>query len=74
MACPGGCIGGGGQPIPTTQEIRKKRIKALYKIDKNRKIRKAHENKSVLAVLEWLKKQKGELEHKVLHTSYKRKK
>lgn len=74
MACPGGCIGGGGQPIPTTQEIRKKRIEALYKIDKNRRIRKAHENKSVLEVLKWLKKQKGELEHKVLHTSYKRKK
>lgn len=74
MACPGGCIGGGGQPIPTTQEIRKKRIEALYKIDKNRRIRKAHENKSVLEVLKWLKKQKGELEHKILHTSYKRKK
>lgn len=73
MACPGGCIGGGGQPIPTTPEIRKKRIQALYKIDKNKKIRKAHENKDVLGVLQWLNK-KEKLEHKVLHTKYKRRK
>ena len=71
MACPGGCIGGGGQPIPTTPEIRKKRIEALYKIDKNKKIRKAHENKGAVEVLIWLKKQ-GKLEHQVLHTKYKK--
>ena len=71
MACPGGCIGGGGQPIPTTDEIRKKRIAALYKLDKSKKIRKAHENKGVLEVLEWLKGQ-GKLEHQVLHTGYKK--
>jgi len=70
MACPGGCIGGGGQPIPTTDEIRKKRMEALYKIDKNKKIREAHKNKNVLDVLEWLEGQ-GELEHGVLHTGYK---
>ncbi|MCD4693788.1 [FeFe] hydrogenase, group A [bacterium] len=69
MACPGGCIGGGGQPIPTTKEIREKRIQALYKIDKGKKIRKAHENKGVLEVLDWLEEKKG-LEHKVLHTYY----
>ena len=71
MACPGGCIGGGGQPIPTTDEIRKKRIAALYKIDKNKKIREAHRNKGVLEVLEWLEEQ-GKLEHSVLHTEYKK--
>ncbi|MCK4554012.1 [FeFe] hydrogenase, group A [Candidatus Parcubacteria bacterium] len=70
MACPGGCIGGGGQPIPTTPETRQKRIEALYKIDKGKKIRKAHENKGVLEALEWLKGQ-GKLEHQVLHTKYK---
>ncbi|MEA3463784.1 MAG: [FeFe] hydrogenase, group A [Patescibacteria group bacterium] len=70
MACPGGCIGGGGQPIPTTPETRQKRIEALYKIDKNKKIRKAHENKGVLEALEWLKQQ-GKLEYQVLHTTYK---
>ena len=69
MACPGGCIGGGGQPIPTTDEIRKKRIAALYKIDKGKKIREAHRNKEVLEVLGWLEKQ-GKLEHSVLHTRY----
>ena len=71
MACPGGCIGGGGQPIPTTDEIRKKRIAALYKLDKSKKIRKAHENKGVLEVLKWLGGQ-GKLEHQVLHTGYKK--
>lgn len=70
MVCPGGCIGGGGQPIPTTPETRQKRIEALYKIDKNKKIRKAHENKGVLEALEWLMQQ-GKLEHQVLHTTYK---
>lgn len=71
MACPGGCIGGGGQPIPTTTEIRKKRIEALYKLDKNSKSRKAHENKEVKEVLKWLAKDK-KLEHQVLHTKYKK--
>ncbi len=74
MACPGGCIGGGGQPLPTNDEVRQKRIKALYKIDKNKKIRKAHENKGVQKVLKWLKEQPGNLEHKVLHTKYKKRK
>jgi hypothetical protein len=37
MACPGGCIGGGGQPLPTTQEIREKRAASLYQIDKSKK-------------------------------------
>jgi len=71
MACPGGCIGGGGQPIPTTDEIRKKRMEALYKIDKSKKIREAHKNKNVLDVLEWMDGQ-GKLEHGVLHTEYKK--
>ncbi|MFA4833456.1 MAG: [FeFe] hydrogenase, group A [Patescibacteria group bacterium] len=71
MACPGGCIGGGGEPIPTTDEIRKKRMAALYELDKSKKIRKAHENKGVLEVLKWLKGQ-GKLEHQILHTEYKK--
>jgi len=44
MACPGGCIGGGGQPIPTTQRIIAKRIAGLYSIDDHATIRRAHEN------------------------------
>lgn len=71
MACPGGCIGGGGQPIPTTPEIRQKRMEALYKLDKSMKIRKAHENEGVLKVLKWLEEQ-GEPERKILHTNYKK--
>ncbi|MFH1662009.1 MAG: [FeFe] hydrogenase, group A [Candidatus Falkowbacteria bacterium] len=71
MACPGGCIGGGGQPIPTTPEIRQKRIDALYKLDKSKKIRKAHENKGVVKALKWLSKNK-KMEHDVLHTKYKK--
>ncbi len=71
MACPDGCIGGGGQPIPTTAEIRKKRLAALYKIDSGNKIRRAHENKEAILALSWLK-EKGKLEHQVLHTTYKK--
>ena len=70
MACVGGCIGGGGQPIPTTKAIRQKRVAGLYGIDKNKKIRKAHENQAALEVLRWLKENK--LEHPVLHTTYKK--
>jgi len=69
MACPGGCIGGGGQAYPTTPEIRKKRMEALYKTDKNLPMRSAFENKEVLKVLSWFKKD-PKLEHEVLHTSY----
>lgn len=68
MACPGGCIGGGGQPRPTTKEIRQQRMAALYNIDKFKKIRKAHDNQEVLAVLKWLADQG--LGHEVLHTNY----
>ena len=70
MACPGGCIGGGGQPIPTTFAIRQKRTAALYQIDKFKQVRKAHENKEVVEVLRWL--QENGLEKDVLHTGYKK--
>ncbi len=71
MACPGGCIGGGGQPIPSSMAIVKERTKGLYSGDKKEKIRTAHENKGALEVFEWIKK-KG-LEKKVFHTKYKKK-
>ncbi len=74
MACPGGCIGGGGQPIPTTPEIRKKRIDALYDLDKGLKMRRSHENKGVWEVLNWLKEEGHKTEHSVLHTKYFKKK
>lgn len=71
MACPGGCIGGGGQPIPTNDEIRKARISALYKQDKKLKIRKAHKNPVLQHIYkEFLGKPLGKKSHKLLHTKY----
>lgn len=71
MACPDGCIGGGGQPIPTTAAIRKKRLAALYKIDTKSKIRRAHENKEAVEALAWFRA-RGKLENQVLYTKYKK--
>ncbi|RLD17571.1 MAG: ferredoxin [Caldiserica bacterium] len=71
MACPGGCIGGGGQPIPTNDEIRLKRISALYKDDEERKIRKSHENPSIQHLYEeYLGEAGSEKAHHLLHTHY----
>jgi len=73
MACPDGCVGGGGQPIPTTKEIIKKRLEALYKIDAGARVRRANENKEALSALRWLK-DKGKLREQVLYTKYRRRK
>jgi iron-only hydrogenase group A len=72
MACPGGCLGGGGQPIPTSPEIRKARAKAIYDEDMKYEIRKSHENPAVAQIYaEFLKDGPcGHLSHKLLHTSY----
>lgn len=71
MACPGGCIGGGGQPIPTSLDIRKARAKAIYAEDRNLQIRKSHDNPQVKQLYElFLKKPLGHLSHKLLHTHY----
>jgi len=71
MTCPGGCLGGGGQPIPTTWEIRKKRAESIYKEDINLGIRKSHENPDIQALYkEWLEKPLGEKSHHLLHTDY----
>ena len=70
MTCPGGCIAGGGQPLPVNDEIRKKRAQALYKIDTQKKIRVAHQNPEVQKVYaEFFDKTPG-LAHKLLHTHY----
>ena len=72
MACPGGCIGGGGQPIPTNEEIRKKRAEAIYREDANKKIRKSHENPEVIAIYkEFLDEPNSHKAHELLHTHYK---
>lgn len=73
MACPGGCIGGGGQPIPTNEEIRKKRTEAIYAEDMSMEIRKSHENPEIIKIYkEFLKEPLGEVSHKLLHTTYKK--
>ncbi|MDP2909492.1 MAG: [FeFe] hydrogenase, group A [bacterium] len=73
MACLGGCVGGGGQPMPTTPGIRLKRAEALYDIDKQKKVRKAHKNPIVKEVYRDFIEKHRHLGHKILHTSYSRK-
>lgn len=71
MACPGGCVGGGGQPKPQTMEIIDARRKALYEIDKEKPIRKAHENPVLKEVYKEMFGCPGSPEaKKYLHTDY----
>ncbi|MGI6677767.1 MAG: NADH-dependent [FeFe] hydrogenase, group A6 [Dehalobacterium sp.] len=71
MCCPGGCIGGGGQPIPTNREIREKRIAGIYEGDSAMSIRKSHENPAVKTLYEeFLGNPLGEKSHQLLHTHY----
>ncbi len=72
MACPGGCLGGGGQPIPTNEEIRKARAKAIYDEDMSLDLRKSHENPHVLRIYEEFLQDGpcGHKSHKLLHTGY----
>ncbi len=71
MACPGGCLGGGGQPIPTNPEIRLKRVHALYAEESSLELRKAHENPEVIQVYkEFLGEPLSEKAHELLHTHY----
>ena len=71
MCCPGGCIGGGGQPYGTTNEVRKKRIAAIYEADRDLPIRKSHENPAIKKLYEeFLGEPLGEKSHHLLHTHY----
>lgn len=71
MACPGGCIGGGGQPIPTNAEIRQKRIAAIYAEDEGMPLRKSHDNPEVQQLYkEYLGEPNGHRAHHLLHTKY----
>lgn len=72
MACPGGCIGGGGQPLHHgDSSILKARQKALYSEDKNKVIRKSHENPFIKELYEkFLGKPMSEKSHHLLHTHY----
>lgn len=80
MACPGGCIGGGGQPysgirdLPFDPKLVSERAKALYKSDELNKIRRSHENPAIIKLYdEFLGKPLGDKSHKYLHTHYKQK-
>ena len=76
MACPGGCVNGGGQPIQPSSirsftDLRKERAKALYEEDKISTFRKSHENKVVQKIYkEFLEKPGSHKAHELLHTNY----
>jgi NADP-reducing hydrogenase subunit HndD len=71
MACPGGCLGGGGQPIPTNPEIRQKRTQALYAEELGMELRKAHENPDVIELYNtFLDNPLSKKAHELLHTKY----
>ena len=72
MACPGGCIGGAGQPYHHgNSKIIKKRFDATYEEDRNKPIRKSHENPSIIKLYqEYLGEPCGHKSHELLHTHY----
>jgi iron only hydrogenase large subunit-like protein len=71
MTCPGGCIGGGGQPRMTTDEVRRARIRAIYEEDEDKPVRMSHENPAVVELYErYLERPLGERSHHLLHTFY----
>ena len=76
MACPGGCIMGGGQPIKTSKirrevDVRKLRANAIYNIDEKKFMRKSHQNPIVKNIYnEYLKYPNSEISHELLHTKY----
>ncbi|MGM9974700.1 MAG: NADH-dependent [FeFe] hydrogenase, group A6 [Clostridiaceae bacterium] len=76
MACPGGCVNGGGQPtlpdsIRNNVDVRSLRAKALYNIDENRTVRMSHENPAIKMIYdEFLGEPGGHKSHELLHTTY----
>jgi iron only hydrogenase large subunit-like protein len=77
MGCPGGCIGGGGQPyaganaIPLDERILEARAKSLYDLDEARTLRCSHQNPDILKLYEeYLGEPMGEKAHKLLHTYF----
>ena len=76
MCCPGGCVTGGGQPIVSSKDLqyidlKTVRAKALYDEDKNKKLRKSHENPEIIAIYkDFLGEPGGHKAHELLHTTY----
>jgi len=72
MACPGGCIGGGGQPIPSTMQVKGQRLASIYRIDQDLPLRKSHKNPDVAKLYEeYLGEPLGHKSHELLHTHYR---
>jgi len=72
MACPGGCVGGGGQPIHDGQEYAERRAPVLYEIDQKKSIRFSHENPEIIHLYEnYLEKPCSEKAHHLLHVEHK---
>ncbi len=71
MTCPGGCIGGGGQPRFTDDDVRLRRIRAIYQEDEGKQLRASHHNPDIgLLYQEFLGAPLGERSHHLLHTHY----
>ncbi len=71
MTCPGGCIGGGGQPRLTDDSVRRKRIEAIYAEDESKALRKSHDNPDLRRLYsEYLGRPLGSKSHHLLHTKY----
>jgi len=71
MTCPGGCVGGGGQPLGADRDALRARMQALYRIDEQESVRVSHQNRSIQRVYEeYLGRPLGERSHQLLHTSY----
>jgi len=71
MACPGGCINGGGQPIGAGENAIKARMKSLYDIDEQEAVRVSHKNPEIIEIYnEFLGEPCGHKSHELLHTTY----
>ncbi len=71
MSCPGGCIGGGGQPYDTDAAAIKERLQRLYEVDRRSRARRSHENAELRALYEGLLgRPLSEVSHRLLHRSY----
>lgn len=73
MACPGGCINGGGQPIGSDENVLKARMKTLYQLDEMEAVKVSHNNPYIIELYEkYLKEPLGHKSHEILHTTYKK--
>ncbi len=72
MACPGGCLGGGGQPIPTNRKILEARAQAIYNEDERSEVRKSYENPAIVKLYKefFTEGPCGRRNHELLHTTY----